>query len=70
MTAAAIDQQMPSEQNGFFIFKEIKNAEPKMKKEPKKKSIFVRNDKEKGSVSHFSGGYHISKINNRPILIL
>ena len=68
--AAAAGDQMPSDQKGFFIFKEIKNAEPKMKKEHRKKLIFVRNDKEKGSVSHFSGGYHISKINNRPILML
>ena len=27
MTAAAIDQQMPSNQKGFFIFKDLKNAE-------------------------------------------
>ena len=42
MAAAAIDQQMPSDQKGFFIFKEIKNAESwvgqtKMEKAPKKK---------------------------------
>ena len=60
--AAAAGDQMRSDQKELYIFKEIKNAEPKLKKEPKKKFIFVRNDKEKGSVSHFSGGYHIGKL--------
>jgi hypothetical protein len=67
----AADQMGPNlpNQKGFFIFKEIKNVETKVvtnnnkkNREPKKKSIFVRNDKEKGSVSHFSGGYHISNL--------
>ena len=66
----AADQMWPNlpNQKGFFIFKEIKKAETKVetnnnkKREPKKKSIFVRKDKEKGSVSHFSGGYHISNL--------
>ena len=59
---AAAGDQMRSDEKELYIFKEITNAEPKMKKEPRKKLIFVRNDKEKGSVFHFAGGYHISKL--------
>ncbi len=48
--AAAAGDQMPSCKKGLFIFKEIKNAQQsmlghtKMEKEPRRKSIFARND--------------------------
>ena len=62
---AATDQMRPNlrNQKGFSIFKEIKKAETKVETNNNKREIhFRRNDKEKGSVSHISVGYHISNL--------
>lgn len=46
--------------NSKAIVSNVRVTGPKKRPNIKKSTIHVRNDYEKGSVSHFPGGYHIS----------
>ena len=65
----AVPKSSYSRRHGRLSVKKIESLETeeklldfdkKMKRRKTYKALFVRNNKEKGTVSHFPGGYHIS----------